>query len=303
MEEPMPTDAETVLQIGLAAAKADGQRDDRELAQLGALARSMGIDPTTLAAASDELPADLTDRLSSDDARRTAYELAVAVCQCDGPANPAESAFLADLRAKLGIAASAVAEVHREAEALGTSAVAVPQRAAASSVDELILKQAKLAGALELLPQSLATMAIIPLQMRMVYEIGRTHGQTLDAAQVKDLLGTVGIGMAAQVLDGFARKLVGGVAKGVLGRVLGGLAGGVAGAAAGAATAFATTYALGKAAAQYYAQGRSLSTADLQGLFARLRDEASRLYPQVREQVEAQAKGLDVRQVLASLER
>jgi uncharacterized protein (DUF697 family) len=146
-------------------------------------------------------------------------------------------------------------------------------------------------------------MAIIPLQMRMVYEIGRRHGQSLDAAQVKDLLGTVGIGMAAQVLDGFARKLVGGVAKGVLGRVLGGLAGGVASAATGAAAAFATTYALGKAAEQYYAQGRSLSTADLQALFARLKDEASRLYPQVREQIESQAKGLDVRQALASLGR
>jgi uncharacterized protein (DUF697 family) len=143
-------------------------------------------------------------------------------------------------------------------------------------------------------------MAIIPVQMRMVYEIGRTHGQTLDAAQVKDLLGTVGIGMAAQVLDGFARKIVGGVAKGVLGRLLGGLAGGVASAATGAATTFATTYALGKAAEQYYAQGRSLSTADLQALFARLKDEASRLYPQVREQIESQAKGLDVRQLFTS---
>ena len=296
----MPTDAETILQIGLAAAKADGERNDRELAQLSALARGMGIDPTTLAAAADELPADLTTRLSSDEARRTAYELAVAVCQCDGPANPAEAAFLADLRTKLGIAQSSVAELHRDADALGTSTVANPSPAAATNVDELILKQAKLAAALELLPQSLATMAIIPVQMRMVYEIGRTHGQTLDAAQVKDLLGTVGIGMAAQVLDGFARKIVGGVAKGVLGRLLGGLAGGVASAATGAATTFATTYALGKAAEQYYAQGRSLSTADLQALFARLKDEASRLYPQVREQIESQAKGLDVRQLFTS---
>lgn len=298
----MPTDAETVLQIGLAAAKADGQRDDRELAELNAMARGMGIDPTTLAATSDVLPADLATRLSSDESRRTAYELAVAVCQCDGPANPAESAFLADLRAKLGISTSTVAELHRDADALGTSAVGKPS-AGAESADDLVLKQAKLAAALELLPQSLATMAIIPLQMRMVYEIGQRHGHALDAAQVKDLLGTVGIGMAAQVLDGFARKLVGGVAKGVLGRVLGGLAGGVASAATGAATAFATTYALGKAAEQYYAQGRSLSTADLQALFARLKEEARRLYPQVQEQIESQAKGLDVRQALASLGR
>jgi uncharacterized protein (DUF697 family) len=297
----MSSDTDTILQVGLAAAMADGRRDDRELAQLSGLARGMGLDPASLAATSAQLPADLSTRLSSDEARRATYELAVAVCRCDGEANDAETAFLDNLRTMLGISTSAVTEVDREADALATSAAAPRSDTAASAVDELILKQAKLTAALELLPQSLATMVIIPLQMRMVYEIGRAHGQTLDAAQVKDLLGTLGIGMAAQVLDGFARKLVGGVARGVLGRMLGGLAGGVAGAATGAATAFATTYALGQAAKQYYAQGRTLSTADLQALFARLKEEASRLYPQVREQVESQARGLDVRQVLASL--
>jgi uncharacterized protein (DUF697 family)/tellurite resistance protein len=299
----MPSDAETILQVGLAAAMADGQRNDRELAQLSALARGMGIDSMTRTATSAQLPADLATRLSSDEARRTAYELAVAVCRCDGEANDAETAFLGNLGALLGISAAVVTQVEREADALATSASASASSAgtAANAVDELILKQAKLTAALEILPQSLATMAIIPLQMRLVYEIGRARGQALDAAQVKDLLGTLGIGMAAQVLDGVARKLVGGVARGVLGRMLGGMAGGVAGAATGAATAFATTYALGQAAKQYYAQGRTLSTADLQALFVRLKEEASRLYPQVREQVESQARGLDVRQVLASL--
>jgi uncharacterized protein (DUF697 family) len=297
----MASDAETILQVGLAAAMADGQRDEREVSQLRALARGIGLDPTSAATTSAELPSDIATRLSSDDGRRAAYELAVAVCRCDGEANDAEAAFLGNLRAKLGISAATGTQVEKDADALATSATAPRSGTPANAVDELILKQAKLTAALELLPQSLATMAIIPIQMRMVYEIGRAHGQTLDAAQVKDLLGTLGIGMAAQVLDGFARKLVGGVAQGVLGRMLGGLAGGVAGAATGAATAFATTYALGQAAKQYYVQGRALSTTDLQALFARLKEEASRLYPQVREQVESQARGLDVRQVLASL--
>jgi hypothetical protein len=101
----------------------------------------------------------------------------------------------------------------------------------------------------------------------------------LDAAQVTDLLGTMGLGVAAQVVDSVARKIVGGVFEGVLGRLLGGLAGGVAGAATGAATSFATTYALGHAAQQYYAQGRTLSPDDLRTLFDRLKDEAVALYP------------------------
>jgi len=299
----MANDAETVLQVGLAAAVADGQRNEPELARLSELARSMGLDATALGRLSAQLPVDLAARLSSDQAKRAAYELAVAVCNADGAANDAEATFLAGLRSTLGLPESAVAELHRDADSLATAGTAGSSRTPAAGIDDLILKQAKLTAALELLPQSLATMAIIPLQMRMVYEIGQSHGQTLDAAQVKDLLGTMGIGMAAQVVDGFARKIVGGIATGVLGRILGGLAGGAAGAATGAATAFATTYALGQAAKQYYSQGRTLSTADLQALFARLKDEASGLYPQVRGQVEAQAKGLDVRQVLASLGR
>jgi uncharacterized protein (DUF697 family)/tellurite resistance protein len=301
----MPTDAETVLQVGLAAAVADGQRSEPELARLSELARSMGLDVATAGQSSAQQPVDLAARLSSDEAKRAAYELAVAVCNADGAANDAEAAFLAGLRATLGLSEAAVADLHRDAAVLATTSTVGPASTSAStpSIDELILKQAKLTAALELLPQSLATMAIIPLQMRMVYAIGQSHGQTLDAAQVKDLLGTMGIGMAAQVVDGFARKIVGGIVTGVLGRILGGLAGGAAGAATGAATAFATTYALGQAAKQYYAQGRTLSRADLRALFARLKDEAGRLYPQVRGQVEAQAKGLDVRQVLASIGR
>lgn len=294
----MASDAETVLQVGMAAVMADGRADDGELARLRALARGMGVDPSLLPQASATLPPDLATRLSSDDARRAAYDLAVAVCFADGAPNDAENAFLANLRATLGISEASAGALHRDAEVVASASATPQSGGAVTNVDELILKQAKLTAALELLPQSLATMAIIPLQMRMVYEIGRTNGQTLDAAQIKDLLGAMGVGVAAQVVDGFARKLLGGAARGVLGRVLGGLAGGVAGAASGAATAFASTYALGQAAKQYYAQGRTLSTADLQALFARLKDEATRLYPQVKDQVEAQAKGLDVRQLL-----
>ena len=87
----------------------------------------------------------------------------------------------------------------------------------------------------------------------------------------------------------------------MLGRFLGGLAGGLAGAATGAATSFATTYALGHAAKQYYAQGRRLSSDDLRALFDRLKQEALERYPEVRGQIETQAKSLDVRQLVESV--
>ena len=43
-------------------------------------------------------------------------------------------------------------------------------------IDSMMLKYVILNGALELLPQPIATMAIIPLQMKMVYRIGGVHG-------------------------------------------------------------------------------------------------------------------------------
>lgn len=52
----------------------------------------------------------------------------------------------------------------------------------APDLDRTIVNRAILAGGLELLPQSLATMAIVPVQMKLVHEIGRVHGYALDGA-------------------------------------------------------------------------------------------------------------------------
>ncbi len=293
---------ETLLQVGIAAALADGTCDERERGHLDELARAAGAPSSAALAQSATLPGDLVTRLGSPEARRAAYDLAVAVCNADGAANEAETRFLAGLRATLGLDAAKVADDTQTAGALAGAPVAgAPVAGGAASTDDMILQHAVLAGALELLPQSLAAMAVIPVQLRLVYQIGQKYGQKLDAAQAKDLLATFGIGAATQVLDGVARRVLSGVAQGVLGRLLGALAGGVAGAAAGVGTVFAATYALGHAAEQYYAQGRTLSPADLQALFVKLRDQAQELYPKVQAQIQERARTLDVQQVLSSL--
>ena len=161
----------------------------------------------------------------------------------------------------------------------------------------MILQQAIITGAAEILPDRLANLAIIPLQLRMVYNIGQAHGQQMDANQIRDLAATLGIGAAAQVMEGAVRNLLGGAAA----SILGGLLGGTAGLAAGAAVTFASTYALGHVAKQYYAQGRRLSAADLRSLFARFQEEATALYPKVQSQVQSQAKSLNVQQLLSGL--
>ncbi len=295
---------EALLRIGIAAALADGVCDERERSHLDALARAAGAESSAELGRDPSLPPDLATRLDTPEARQSAYDLAVAVCNADGSANAAEMRFLATLRGTLGLSEASVAAAASTGAALAGSAVAgAPAAGAAASTDDLILQQAVLAGALELLPQTLASLAVIPVQLRLVYQIGKRHGQQLDAAQAKDLLATLGIGAATQVLDGAARRVLSGVASGVLGRLLGGLVGGVAGSAAGAGTVFAATYALGHAAEQYYRQGRDLGTADLQALFAKLRDQAQTLYPKVQAEIQERARSLDLKQLTASLTR
>ena len=152
-------------------------------------------------------------------------------------------------------------------------------------------------GALELLPDRLANLAILPLQLRLVYEVGQRYGQQLDANQIKDLAGTFGLGAAAQMVEGLVRKVLGGAAS----NILGGLLGGGTGIAAGAAVTFAATYALGHAAKQYYAQGRKLSADDLRALFNRFQDEAKGLLPQVQGQIQSLAGQVKLPEVLSQI--
>ena len=70
----------------------------------------------------------------------------------------------------------------------------------------MILNYAILNGALELLPESLATMAIIPLQMKMVYRVGMSHGFELDRGHIKDFIATLGVGLTSQYVEQIGRK-------------------------------------------------------------------------------------------------
>jgi uncharacterized protein (DUF697 family) len=62
-----------------------------------------------------------------------------------------------------------------------------------AELDKMILNAANLNGALEIMPHTLATMAIVPLQMRLVYRIGNAYGYELDRGHIKDFLATVAL--------------------------------------------------------------------------------------------------------------
>jgi uncharacterized protein (DUF697 family) len=208
-------------------------------------------------------------QLQTPSARALAYEMAVCVCHADGAVSDSERKFLADLHQALHLDTSATNPHWQTAQALAAQppGTAVPPRPDANretDLDQMILNAAILNGALEIMPHTLATMAIVPLQMRLVYRIGHAYGFELERAHIKDFLATVGIGLTSQVLEGFTRQLIGGFAN----RMAGGFLGGLVGQATGSAFAFASTYALGQVARRYYASGRTLTTAQLKDAFS-----------------------------------
>jgi uncharacterized protein (DUF697 family) len=292
-------DREPIVAIAVLAALSDGTHGAEEQAEIEATAARLGLASGARAGAPAAGLAELAGRLSSEEARRAAYHTALAVCHADGVATDAEQRFLAALRDALGLGAAA-RDADRSADALARTPVALLPAETASSeaaLDELIATQAKFTAALELLPDKLANVAILPLQLRLVHRIGQHYGRELDAAQVKDLAATLGIGAAAQIVESVARKVLGGIAGGLFG----GVAGGATGLAAGAAVTFSATWALGHAAKQYYAQGRRLSQEDLRALFARFQEEGKALFPRLQREIEVQSRSLDAGALLRSL--
>jgi uncharacterized protein (DUF697 family)/tellurite resistance protein len=315
-------DLETIVTIAAYAALADGKNDEAERRELAATATRLGVENAdeviARAMAGGADVAALAARLSTGEARRAAFEVAVGIVRADGKWDEGESAFLRDLAAALGpdaasavdeanlvkatipplgpMAATATATATAAASASATETGATP---APGALDEWILDQAMIAGAVELLPDRLANMAVLPLQLRMVYTIGQKYGQQLDLAQAKDLAGALGIGAAAQVMEGVVRRALGGIAGGLLGGLLGGAAGNVS----GGAVTFASTYALGHAAERYYAQGRQLSMADVKQLFERFKGEANTIYPRVQDRIRQMASGRKLSDLVPSLGR
>ena len=315
-----------ILAIALFAAFADGDKHDREREEIRRIVESLGG-----AAGSPDLAGLYRDvllkkisleaaaaALQDPSERQLAYEMAVCVCDADGRQNDAERRFLNELKAMLKLDAGQAAAFEREADAIvdlteaaapaavaGVAAAAViaapgPVVAAQpnlpeAELDKSILNYALMNGALELLPQSWASLAIIPLQIKMVYGIGKAHGVSLDQGHIKEFIAAAGVGLTSQYLEQFGRKLLGGL----LGKMAGNAFGNIGGAATGMAFSFATTYALGQLAKRYYAGGRVMNTAVLKDTFQNLLGPAKQMQTQYLPQIQQQAGTLDMGRVMA----
>lgn len=312
-----PSETKSIVTLSLLAAFVDGEKHERERAEIKRIAEGLsqadGLNLPTLY--QDVLMkrvslASVAGELKSPESRQLAYEMAVCVCDADGTQSQAERMFLADVRTSLGLDASAAA-FSQQAEdiaavpvaaaattAAGTAVAAAPSAPKTpdtAELDKSILNASILNGALELLPETLSTMAIIPLQMKLVYRIGRSYGYELDSGHIKDFLATVGVGLTSQYLEQAGRKLLGGL----LGKVGGGLLRGLGNQAVSSGMSFASTYALGHVAKRYYAGGRTLSTQMLKDAFSGVVKEGQSLQTQYLPAIQEKARTLDAGKVLS----
>ncbi|MGL6040762.1 MAG: YcjF family protein [Deefgea sp.] len=310
---------QAILSIALLAAFADGNNDEREREHIRGLAQSLGQDSgLDLSRLYQDVLfkrvdlASVCAQLTDPAERQFAYEMAVCVCDADGSTSAAESAFLADLKIRLAQASTPTSTLfQRDADTIAHAgqnivpmqtatplAQQIPSNTAlvnTAEIDSSILKSSILNGALELLPQTWASVAIIPLQIKLVYNIGQRYGYELDQGHIREFISTVGVGLTSQYLEQFGRKLMGGL----FGKVGGKWGATIGGAATGMAFSFASTYALGQVAKRYYAGGRTMSAALLKQTFQETLTPAKDLQTKYLPEIQKRASTLNATEIMA----
>ena len=307
-----PEQTRALITIALMSAFADGLKDERERSRIKALATRVSGEGVDVDAIYEDvllhkpaLAAVAQPLLADRNIAQFAYEIAVGVADADGVHTPVEGRFLEELRATLQLPVATSKQVIDEADAIAAAPApaasgdanriaGVPTRTPdGAELDKRIVDASITNAALELLPETLASMAILPLQVRMVYRIGQSHGYELDQGHIKEFIATLGVGLTGQYLEQFARKLLGGV----LGSVLGGIGGAAGRQAASSGMAFATTWAIGQLAKQYYGGGRTLDAARLKTAFTPLVEQGQTMIARYGPAIEERARSIDVRKL------
>ena len=303
MNMPIAADAETqdsLLAVCLYAAFADGDKSEVEREEIRRLAGEIGSENVSslsrqILMRKLSLESVVAGLRTSQD-RLLAYELALGVCEADGLVSADEKEFLASLRGHLGLGDAEAGAVEQSVASVALVPVeaSIPE-APARDNGGMILKYAILNGALELLPETLATMAIVPMQMKMVFRIAKSHGMEVGTSHIKEFLATAGLGLGSQMVEGFARKLMRGVGKKIGGKMVGRAADQIT----GSAFSFASTYAIGHVAEKHFAGGRQIDSAGLKSLFVPLQEQARELHTKYLPQIQEKARALDPASILS----
>ena len=283
----LPTQTDALLALAVLAARADGtDSKGPEQDELEKLAADLAAAIPT--GASNERRDDYVELLRGPETHREAYATALGVCRADGKLSKRERRFLRELGGDLGLDKRERRALLAEADTLASGAVEPLDPAVDERVDDMVRNTAILAGALELLPQTLGAIGIVGLQVRLVKKIARQYGKDPSTRKVREFLATAGVGLAGQALEIYVRRAAKQLReRGFLGRL--------AGRMAGPAFTFATTYALGQLAQRHYGgaeDSRTLDEAGLRSTFGELFEGAKRLATESEEAIRHRAAGL-----------
>lgn len=149
----------------------------------------------------------LVGALLRPELKLVAYELAVCICNADSAHSDPEHAFLERLRVALALDVRTARSFEREADAItGVPLQGDPSRvplAAAHPVDEALLDRvvddsSVLTAALAARAEPLALLATIPLDMKLIYRLGKHYGHELDRGQVRSWMSAIGVEPVSQ---------------------------------------------------------------------------------------------------------
>lgn len=298
-----------LLGISLIAAFADGEQSEAERQRIQRTGDGLAMGPLDVPelydhAASGVLSVSaLTPSLSRPELRLLAYEMALGICEADDAVNGSERAFLEELQGILGLENASIRSARAVTRQLQEQVLA-PAGAPPTSPEidlpplsgpqRIILEHAILCGALERMPETLATMAVLPTQMKMIQQVAQTHGIDAGRGRIRDLIASAGVGTTSQVLRGYAAKL----AQGWLGKCLGGDRLSNRDQDPAARTAFATTHALGQVADRFYGGGQNLTADQIRAAFEGLMNEALALQAKYTPEIEACSRHLRLQNLL-----
>ena len=235
------------IRLMICMAKADGVLRTEERYQLeDALAGVDLPDGLTIGTLLEEQndPGKLATEITAAEARDSVYASVFAMAYADREMAPSEAKIISMLRKTWTIhqdeekdLARALDAVHDATEHLGASAQErLPEKEREPRFQRLLLRCSLLTGLTGAIPVPLVpSLLIVPLQVKMVYDIARLHGQRADKHTVQLMFETLGVGAGCQLAILELARLIPGI-----------------GSVIGAAGSFASTYGLGKVADVYY---------------------------------------------------
>jgi uncharacterized protein (DUF697 family) len=277
------------IRLLVCMAKADGvlkpdERYELEEALIGvALPEGHSIE-TLLDEEND--PLKLARKIESSEGRDYTYAAVFALAHCDRELADAEDKILKALRHEWGIKAEEDKSLGKALDASLTTSQSASQtgmsaplaisddKKRAAEFEKLLNRYCILTAVTGAIPVPLVPdLLVVPMQVKMVYDIAALFGQKSDKATVQLMFETLGVGTGVRLGVSMLAKFVP-----IWGSVVGG------------ASAFATSFALGKVAWTFYQSGGAKSVESLKPLFREQQKEGRKEFEKHRAAIDEAGK-------------